>query len=432
MRETITHEHGSDEALQEAVIVACKIMRKYPKKNEALVKDIMNQMRRIDEPESKSAFIWILGEYAHKIDDAEEKIQFFISSFADQSTPVRLQILTSAVKMYIKYPEECEEMVMHVLHLASEVSDNPDLRDRGYIYWRMLSTDPTRTKDVVMAKRPEFSEDLSNLMDENTLEIFTDFGIEKSTHSALNPQKNEEPQDVDSDSEPEEDEVKPKKIKKDKKDKKKKKEDAKEEVEAEEVIDAQKPDTGIEDIFGFDLDKEPDQSTGTSNVASDPLADIFGDSNGMSGATPPQSSWENDIFGGGSAQVAGSDAGIFIKPEFTEVLSGSTPGSQKNLAGLQVKARFYRDDLGIKLDLVFYNSTANTLSDFEILFNKNSFGLKPTAINIIPLAGGQTFNTTVDCLIDQENADMKNPPTCPFMVQTAIKCSLDVYYFQVP
>jgi hypothetical protein len=25
-------------------------------------------------------------------------------------------------------------------------SDNPDLRDRGYIYWRLLSTDPAAAK----------------------------------------------------------------------------------------------------------------------------------------------------------------------------------------------------------------------------------------------------------------------------------------------
>ena len=27
---------------------------------------------------------------------------------------------------------------------------------------------------------------------------------------------------------------------------------------------------------------------------------------------------------------------------------------------------------------------------------------------------------------------MSSPPTCPFKIQTAIKCSIDVYYFEVP
>lgn len=38
-------------------------------------------------------------------------------------------------------------------------SDNPDLRDRGYIYWRLLSTDPTAAKEVVLAEKPLISEE---------------------------------------------------------------------------------------------------------------------------------------------------------------------------------------------------------------------------------------------------------------------------------
>jgi len=41
--------------------------------------------------------------------------------------------------------------------LATEKSDNPDLRDRGYVYWRLLSTDPAAAKSVVLATRPEIS-----------------------------------------------------------------------------------------------------------------------------------------------------------------------------------------------------------------------------------------------------------------------------------
>lgn len=40
LKEHITHEGGSESALQEAVVVACKIFRKYPKKFDALIKDI--------------------------------------------------------------------------------------------------------------------------------------------------------------------------------------------------------------------------------------------------------------------------------------------------------------------------------------------------------------------------------------------------------
>ena len=33
-------------------------------------------------------------------------------------------------------------------------TDNPDLRDRAFIYWRLLSTDPEAARAVVLAEKP--------------------------------------------------------------------------------------------------------------------------------------------------------------------------------------------------------------------------------------------------------------------------------------
>ena len=47
--------------------------------------------------------------------------------------------------------------------LAQEESDNPDLRDRGYIYWRLLSTDPEAARAVVLAEKPNIADDTYSL-----------------------------------------------------------------------------------------------------------------------------------------------------------------------------------------------------------------------------------------------------------------------------
>lgn len=49
--------------------------------------------------------------------------------------------------------------MQNVLSLATQESDNPDLRDRGYIYWRLLSTDPAAAKEVVLAEKPLIAEE---------------------------------------------------------------------------------------------------------------------------------------------------------------------------------------------------------------------------------------------------------------------------------
>lgn len=50
-----------------------------------------------------------------------------------------------------------------MLSMATQESDNPDLRDRGYIYWRLLSTDPNAAKEVVLCERPLISEETDTL-----------------------------------------------------------------------------------------------------------------------------------------------------------------------------------------------------------------------------------------------------------------------------
>lgn len=75
---------------------------------------------------------------------------------------MKLQLLTAAVKLYLKKPDEGEQIIQRVLKLATEEADNPDLRDRAYIYWRMLSTSPQKTKYVVLGEKPNISEDSYN------------------------------------------------------------------------------------------------------------------------------------------------------------------------------------------------------------------------------------------------------------------------------
>jgi AP-1 complex subunit beta-1 len=56
-----------------------------------------------------------------------------------------------------------------VLNNATQETDNPDLRDRAYVYWRLLSTDPEAAKDVVLAEKPVISDD-SNQLDPSLLD----------------------------------------------------------------------------------------------------------------------------------------------------------------------------------------------------------------------------------------------------------------------
>jgi len=66
-----------------------------------------------------------------------------------------LQILTAAVKIYLKFPDTTENLISKLLEVATHKTDNPDVRDRAYIYWRMLSSNPEKTKEIVLSDKPE-------------------------------------------------------------------------------------------------------------------------------------------------------------------------------------------------------------------------------------------------------------------------------------
>ena len=88
----------------------------------------------------------------------------WITNFESEERIVQLEILSSAVKVFIKYPDEFETLISDLLTVATENVSNPDVRDRAFIYWRLLSTDPGKTKNVVFGYRPQ-AKDSDKLMD---------------------------------------------------------------------------------------------------------------------------------------------------------------------------------------------------------------------------------------------------------------------------
>jgi len=80
--------------------------------------------------------VWILGQFANKIDNADELLDDLLYTFLDESVEVQLALLTAAVKLFIykSKSDKAKELVFKVLKWATEDVDNPDLRDRGFMY----------------------------------------------------------------------------------------------------------------------------------------------------------------------------------------------------------------------------------------------------------------------------------------------------------
>lgn len=127
------------------------IFRKYPNRYESIIGTLSQNLDSLDDPEARASMIWIIGEYAERISNAPDLLNGFLSGFLDEPIQVQLQLLTATVKLFLKRPKTAttKSMITKILQLATKESDNPDLRERGYFYWRLL-TDPNVAKVILL------------------------------------------------------------------------------------------------------------------------------------------------------------------------------------------------------------------------------------------------------------------------------------------
>lgn len=156
--------------VQEATVVIRNIFRKYPNQYESIISTLCENLDSLDEPEAKAAMIWVIGQYADRIDNSDVLLDDFLYTFADEPHEVQLALLTATVKLFIQRPTKGQDLVPKVLKWATEETDNPDLRDRGYMYWRLLSSKPETAKLIVMGEKPAITAEESEKLDPATLE----------------------------------------------------------------------------------------------------------------------------------------------------------------------------------------------------------------------------------------------------------------------
>ncbi|KAI0046108.1 Adaptor protein complex beta subunit [Auriscalpium vulgare] len=157
--------------VQEAIIVTKDIFRRYPGKYEGIIPTLCENLDALDEPEAKAAMIWIIGQFANRIDNADELMDDLTYNFLEESTEVQLALVTAAVKLFIfkSSSDSVKALVHKVLKWTTEEVDNPDLRDRGFMYWRLLAINPGVAGEIVLAEKPPITTD-ADRMDRGALD----------------------------------------------------------------------------------------------------------------------------------------------------------------------------------------------------------------------------------------------------------------------
>jgi hypothetical protein len=67
-------------------------------------------LEALDEPEAKGSLIWIIGEYAERIDNADDLISIFLENFKEENAQVLLCnciIIIGLLNYYIRFNCNC-------------------------------------------------------------------------------------------------------------------------------------------------------------------------------------------------------------------------------------------------------------------------------------------------------------------------------------
>ncbi|XP_041347409.1 AP-1 complex subunit beta-1-like [Gigantopelta aegis] len=406
--------------VQEAIVVIKDIFRKYPNKYESIIATLCENLDTLDEPEARASMIWIIGEYAERIDNADELLESFLEGFQDENSQVQLQLLTAIVKLFLKRPTDTQELVQQVLSLATQDSDNPDLRDRGYIYWRLLSTAPAAAKEVVLAEKPLISEETDliepTLLDELICHISSlasvyhrppnNFVEGRGGYRKSLPPRSQSGNIL---------------------------EEVPSEVQAQQAVPQATvipgADSLIGDLLDIDLGGPTPFQQQQQQVFTTPSAQPMQQSGGMDFLGEGLDS----LLGGGGVSAGDSLGGLgdifggiasqsYVPPQ--EVWLPAAKGK-----GLEITGTFARRNGRIYMELTFMNKAMQAMAGFAIQFNKNSFGMQQAQPIDIPSPLTPNGTASTSLLLNTQGAVQKMDPL--LSLQIAIKNNISVFYFSV-
>ena len=406
--------------IQEAIIALKDIFRRYPNTFEGAMTIINENLRTLDDPEAKAALIWIIGEYSDRIEGAESQLIKFIDNLKEEPYIIQINILDSATKTFLKcQSEESYNILNQVFDFCTKECENPDVRDRGYMYYRLMTIDPQLASKIIVNEKPKINEDASGF-DDNLLAILMDnlgtlATIYEKPPELFVKKTKEKYFDEDNEDEYEESQFK---LNED------------EEIPKEEK---KKKKQNIND--NNQINNNPPQN---KNIDLLDLGDIGGGSN------PPQNNQQNNISSGGgindllgdlnNIDLAGSGGGMNNNMNIQRfvVIQENNPGVSSPNKGLEVEGSVFNNNNNFFMSMVLKNKSAGMpINNFVIQFNNNPFGLSidPNCLSNINLMPGQISENNIPL-------NMNNPSQMPMSgqstIQTGLRCNLNEYYFLLP
>ena len=424
--------------IQEAIIALKDIFRRYPNTFEGAMAIINENLRTLDDPEAKAALIWIIGEYSDRIEGAENQLIKFIDNLKEEPYIIQINILDSATKTFLKcQSEESYNILNQVFDFCTKECEDPDVRDRGYMYYRLMTIDPQIANKIIVNEKPRINEDVSGF-DDNLLAILMDnLGTlstiyEKPPESFVKKTKEKYFED-DNEGEYEEsqfnlneDDYEIQKEKKEKQKAKKMNNDNEEDnINNDNPPPKQNNNINLLDLGDFNTGNDIINNNMNNNINNKGggINDLLGDLNNI------------DLGGGGGNMMSNNQMNNNmnnINIQRFVVIEENSPGVSNPNKGLEVEASVFNNNNNFFLSIVLKNKSAGMpINNFVIQFNNNPYGLSvnPNCLSNVNLMPGQISENNIPLSV---NNPSQRPEPGQSTIQTGLRCNLNEYYFLLP
>jgi hypothetical protein len=316
-------------------------------------------------------------------------------------------------------------MLQQVFDFTHKESDNPDLRERGYFYFRLLAIDPNIAAQIVLTDKPRISEDVSGL-ESGLLDKLIDNLGSLATIYVKPPELFVKKTKIVNLGEEEDAEYEENAFNL---------EDNESKINQSVTNDSSRV-MASEESGHSDMSETSSQHKPEGNLID--FNDVIG-SNDNTSSKPQTTSNIIDLFQT-SGNLIDNFGSMSIRNRYAiipkqMVIQENTQGHTFKTFGFALEASLQREDMGLFMYLTFHNKTNSIIQDFEVGLDKNYFGLLANSNSLrgLMLKPMSSEEKKIDMMSNISPDVLKIPNyDPPLLLQAAIRTNLDEYYFKIP
>lgn len=150
----------SEDVVAESVVVMRHLLQRNPEEHGRAMRKMARLIKKVEVPMARASCVWVVGEFAqHMKRLAPDVLRRLAQSFTREADITKLQILTMASKMFVKFGEMVELHFIYILNLA-KYDQSYDVRDRARLLRQLVVDVEEKTplqeflESVMLSEKP--------------------------------------------------------------------------------------------------------------------------------------------------------------------------------------------------------------------------------------------------------------------------------------